>query len=410
MRFAWLLLLVAVATAAAILFLPREITLVAGQWVVRVHSVLALALLLLLLGVLYLLFGMYYFARYAPLLWRLWRRGKRQGKRAGALEEGLRLLMQNDWRKASKVLAAGAELSDAPGVYYLGAAQAEHYLGRGDASSRLLEKAMQSDPAMAMSSMLTRARLLESVGDRRGAIAALQPQALASAKGHETRNYMLQMLCAEGEWQQVLQQLDGSGLDKEQKESIRRRAWTHLLRQARTTGDGSGSVQDIWARMPRRLRRDDGMLAEYVSACLRLGAGAGCERLLKSRLRKKGLPLPRELVMLYGRLPTSNAEKSLSFVESLLQRQPTHPALLCVAGILCMRTGQRQRGISYFEASQHMEPDPGVHQVMAVLYEQQGDKDKALQSYEAAAKALPSEPINQEMLSLVSMDAQEKQQ
>ena len=221
---------------------------------------------------------------------------------------------------------------------------------------------------------------------------------------------MLQILCAEGEWQQVLRLVDSSSMGNEQKESIRKRAWTHLLRQAKTTGDGSGSVQDIWSRLPRRLRRDDSMLAEYVNACLRLGAGAGCERLLKTRLKKKGLPLARELVMLYGRLPTSNAAKSLSFVESLLQRQPTNAALLCVAGILCMRTGQRQRGISYFEASQHVETDPGIHQVMALLYEQQGDKDKALRSYDAAAKALPGGPINQEMLSLISMDTPEKPQ
>ena len=381
MRLAWVLFLAVAALVATVLYLPEEISLGVGDWVVRMHSVVALAVAIALFGVLYVLFGIIYFMRSAPAMLRLWRKAKLQEKRARSLEKGIGLLIQGDWRKAKRALDAGAKLSDRPGVYYLGAAQASHYLGEQSESARLLDQASRSGTEMTISSAMTKARLLESSGDRANAIAILQQ--LPTAKGHESKNHLLQLLCTEGRWRQVLQLVDKSSLDKERMEAMRKKAWIGLLQQTADTGTRD-SAHEAWMQMPRRLRRDDDLLSEYVKASLRLGAAAKCEPLLKKRLKKKDQPLSHDLVMLYGRLPASDMAKQLVFIESLLQRHPTNAALLCVAGVLCLRDGHQQRGRSYLEASLQMEPRQEVHRAIALLCEQQGDTERALQNYRAA--------------------------
>ena len=402
MRLAIVFMLLLLAMVLTILYVPREITLVIGQWAVQTHSVVVLIAVAAVVITMYFLLGIFFFARFSPMLWRAWRKAKKQEKRASSLEEGIRLLVQGDWRKAEKMLSAGAKLSDKPGVYHLGAAQAMHYMGESEASAKLLDKAAQGD-AMRASSTLTRARLLESVGDRKTAIAVLQPQVREAARGHESRNYLLQLLCAEGDWAQVLQLIDSCNLGAEHKDSIRRRAWVAVLREAGAI-EGNNGLDNFWKRMPRRLRRDDGMLAEYVSACLQLGAGARCEPILRSRLKRKNLPLPRELVMLYGRLPVSNVNKALAFIESLLQRHPENASLLCVAGLFCLRSDDKQCARGYFEASLHLEPRNEIYKVMAFLHEQQGDHEKALTNYRAAISMSEDQGdiLDEQILSLLS--------
>lgn len=407
MRLAWVVFLAVAVLVTTLLYLPEQVTLVLGDWVVRTHTIVAITATIVVLVVLYVLFGMLHLMRSTPTMWRLWRKAKLQEKRARCLEKGVSLLIQGDWRKAKQVLDAGAKLSDKPGVYYLGAAQALHYLGEEGESAKLLDQASQSGTEMTISAALTRARLLESSGDRGRAIEVLQQ--LPKGKGHESKNYLLQLLCAERRWRQVLQLVGKSNLDKVQIEAMSKKAWAGLLRQAAASGVRD-SANETWMQMPRRLRRDDDMLSAYVRASLRLGLTIKCEPLLKKRLKKKDQPLPHELVMLYGRL-ASNIKGQLAFIESLLQRHPTNAALLCVAGVLCLRDGQQQRGRSYLEASMQMEPRQEIHRAIALLCEQQGDIECALQNYRAAMsiESGPSKAIvDQQVVSLLQQEDREE--
>ena len=381
MRFLLIIIvLITVATVALQAWLGSPaLQITFGQWVVELHPSVLLPVLLITFFVLYILFGALLAIKRVPQEYRRLRLLRRLKRKNACLEKGMLGLIEGDWRQAGRFLNEGARLSDNAPVYQLGLAQVADHEGRLMDRQMHLALARHVDKHGSLGAALTQARLLHARSDNANAIICLLEARKEHPHSQELNHFLLDVLQSEKRWTEVLAQLSYCRLAEGKQQLIQQRAYKHLLRQAAAVGDRE-ALHSSWSRMPRSLKRTGEMVQVYVRACLQCGEAGSCESMLRSQLKHQDV-VDIDLAMLYSMLPPEGLAKRVRFAERLLQKRGQDAGLLFIVGVLYLRLNQRQRGMEQLQSCARLQSWPEVHQLLAILAEQDGDFTSATRHY-----------------------------
>ncbi|MEA5444986.1 heme biosynthesis HemY N-terminal domain-containing protein [Gammaproteobacteria bacterium AB-CW1] len=400
-RLLWFLLILLLAIGIGLLL--RQDTGYAlmswAGWSVEMSLAMLAVFLLLGLTVLYyllrLLRGLFRMPRRLRAGLRSWRR--RRARRA--LTRGLIDLAEGRWQTAEKTLGRTAEDSETPLINYLVAARAAQLQGAHQRRDVYLKNAYEQTPSATVAVLLTQAELQLAHGQHEHALATLR-RLQELSPGHR---FGLRLLArayqAVEDWaslHQILPQLRRQDVfRREEMETIERDCFRRLLQQRGSEGRHD-VVAELWQKVPRRLRREQGLYRDYIRALLATDAQQTAERAIEDYLKAEW---DIELVLLYGALEGGDPARRLKRAEDWLRYHPQDPSLLLSLARLCVRNELWGKARQYLDQSLTLEPSPDGFEELGRLLEHLGEQDRAATAYrqglELAVRRQVGEPGTQ---------------
>ncbi len=206
-----------------------------------------------------------------------WQQNRRARVAQARTVRGLLLAGEGDWAGARKALAADAESVDLPLVNYLGAARAANEIGDAADRDALLQMANESTPGATLAVGLTRAEL--QIAARQYADAAQTLTSLKAASPNQPRVLRMLAECLEGlgDWAALLAlapELQKRNAIAAEPLRIAMRRWSIEWFEAAT---GAQSLIAQWNALDKDLRADPAVVAAYVHALEKAGAGEEAE-------------------------------------------------------------------------------------------------------------------------------------
>ena len=226
---------------------------------------------------------------------RLWRATARGGQRLGGTvrarrrrtqlqraQEGAVLLFEGRWREAERALREAAPHLDAPLLSYAAAARAANEAGRFDARDALLAAAKEAAPDAAQAVELVRSEQQQAAGQWQPSVATLT--ALREAL---PRHPLVQERLAAAH-QALGNRTAAAELAPEVPAAGQAEAglWRARLAKSRGSADAALHARRTWRAMPRALRQQEALVADYADTLAHHGAAAEAEALLRRSLGK----------------------------------------------------------------------------------------------------------------------------
>lgn len=348
--------------------------------------------LLLALFLLYLLVRLAVHAARAP---------RRLGQAAGALRarhareryaKGLLEVAEGNPARGEKLLSKAARGSDAPALSYLAAARAAHAQGAIGRRDEWLRLAAESGGGPATAVLLTQAELQMDQGEHAEALATLKK--LAVRAPNHPRGLLLSARAhrALGQWQDLedliprLARANVAG--DEELTAMQREAFAALMRKAADERDPE-RLEALWKQVPRGLRAQPSMIADYARAAARCGDPDKLEKFLRRALKTAW---DADLARIYGEIETSKPVAHLGHAEAWLTRRGEDPDLLLTAARLCMQNQLWGKARSYLETSLAIRPDAATYRVYGKLLEKMGEPDAAAEAFRQGLESATGQP------------------
>lgn len=377
----WLALLAGAAVAMLLQKDPGYVMLAAGPYTVEMSLALLVIGLAALFTVLYLAIRLAVRTVGLPRQVRSWqrRRGSRQARRSTT--RGLLELSEGNWKAAEKHLIRHADNTETPMLNYLAAARAAQSLGEHERRDSYIRLAHESMPSADVAVSLTQAELQLAHNQLEQALATLN-HLRRIAPQHTYVLRLLKRLYEElGDWEHLRELIPELRKRKvEDPDTLRTleiRVHRALLEGASLTADDRDLLV-AWTGVPRGLRGEPLLLADYASYLIERQQHDEAEPLLRDALKHQ---FAEGLVALYGQLTPANPGHALSFAEGLLDHNPRNPALLLALGRLALRAQLWGKARGYLEASIGAGGPPEAHRELGHLLEQLGEERAALDVY-----------------------------
>ena len=316
--------------------------------------------------------------------------GGRKARNASALtNRGLISYIEGNWSRSRRQLLRAARYSKAPLLNYLMAARASFRLGDSESMQRYLGEAerVESDARIALE--LTQAELQLSAGHNEQALATL-----VRARDNASRHpYVLELLATAHarleDWpalQGLLPELRKAAvLDDKRMRDLELSAWQGLLRaNCRNADDPIDEVTRLWAKVPRPLVQESGMLREcYVDCLIQHQGWEKAQRFIVNAVEREW---DCELASRLGLFPVSQPQKLLKTVRRWLENHPNDPRLLLVAARVALQAGEKGAASEWLEAAVAKQPDPVACLELARLREAEGETKAARRLTQQAAE------------------------
>jgi HemY protein len=297
-----------------------------------------------------------------------------------SFEEGLRLLLEGNWKQAEIELVRRVADHRAPHLNYLAAARAAQRAGAADRRDHYLRLAASESPSDAPAVLLSAARLQRERGD----FAEAKATALRLRERGTAQPYVLEVLAesyaALGEWEPLRQLLSEpagrAALTATRLTELRTRALLALLQQAATEGR-LDRLRGLWDT-ERDLRELPAVRRAYVRGLARLGSDAEATAQINKVLSGEW---DAELVSVFADLHPADPITALSTIEEWLQRFGEQPELLRAAGRICVHNRLWGKARSYLDAALRLAPNAGTYLDLAQLSEATQSPDEAARFY-----------------------------
>jgi HemY protein len=355
-----------------------------GVYTVEMSLVLLLIIIAMLFAVMY--FSIRALVRFYRLPSDVKDWSQRRGNRAAqnAMTRGLLELSEGQWRKAEKRLVKFADRSETPLLNYLAAARAAQLQGaheRRDSYIRLAHKHMPSgDVAVS----ITQAELQMADHQLDQALDTLRHLRDVAPNHTYVLRLLMDLYDQVGDWERLSELMPELRKRKvssaEQLKSLEKKAYKKLLEASFLDNDPE-QLSYRWRNMPKALREDPALIADYASYLQERERHQEAEELLRQAL-KRGWDV--ELVELYGQLECPNAAKHLSRVEAYLKKYPNDATLLLSLGRLCLHSQLWGKARAYLEASVGNDGPVAAYRELARLLEHMDEPEKALSIYRQA--------------------------
>lgn len=401
-----LLFVIVLAALAAALWLgswllvePGYVLVIRGQR--EVETSLAFVSLTLLLGafllVLLTVLAGPLWQFFTPARWSRWRR-----RRAGAmrLQQGLLDLAAGHWQRAEEQLRSAANQTDWPLPALLAAAVAARQ--RGDTTAERYWLSAAADyPRGAFPAALLGARFAladNAPGRARELLEAQRPR-------HGDSPVLLHLLAEacgrDGDWAAVCELMPALRRHGESEQLVRleRRAWRARMRQAAAQPGFADAAQRrealtrLWKAMPRPLRHEPPLRAQYAGYLAQFEDGAGALKVIAAEIEQRwddGLPAVLEAI---DDVPP---EQLLARLEQWLKTRPGNAVLLRTAGRVALKARLWGKARSFFEAAAEAGSETALAE-LARLYAALGEGERAHEMLQRQLKAqgrrLPGLPL-----------------
>lgn len=377
----WLFLLLGAAVAAMVQRDNGYVLLSYDVWTIE----LSLALLLLVLGLGFTL--LYFLIRLMVRTWQLpaqvheWnaRRGARLAQRS--LTRGLLEMSEGNWKNGEKYLVKHAERSETPLLNYLAAARAAQLQGEHDRRDGYLRLAHEHMPSADVAVSLTQAELQLADRQLEQALATLN-HLRSIAPSHVYVLRLLSRLYEQlGDWEHLRELLPE--LRKRKVSSTEELARLELRTYRALLEQGSLSVEptrlgEAWKLVPKGLRHNEELLADYAGYLTERGKDTDAEQLLREVLKKQW---SGRLIAIYGLLDTPHPGQQLTVAEKWLETQPRNPELLLALGRLSLRAKLWGKARDYLEACIAANGPVEAYRELGYLLEQMDEQESALRIY-----------------------------
>jgi len=370
----------AVALALGLLREPGYLLIAYGSWSVETSLALFVAGLLVLFAALYLAIRFLVGVRHAPRRVRDWEHRRKALKARNALSRGLIELSEGQWGAAERRLIRHAGDSDNKLLNYLAAARAAQRQGADGRRDHYLRLAHRSVPGADIAVGLTQAELQIAHRQMEQALATLTHLRTIAPRHAYVLRMLMKLYLRLRDWphlRDLLPELRRRDVvDDEQAHRLELQVHGALLGEAGRRGD-LPALREVWNRIPRRLTREEALVATYAGYLSRHGAGGEAAELVEAALRREW---SERLVYLYGQIP-ADADEQLAAVQGWLKQRDQDAVLLLSAARLALRKELWGKARSYLEASLALAPTAESYQLLGGLLEQLGERDAALECY-----------------------------
>jgi HemY protein len=377
----WLALLAGAVIAALAYRDSGYVMLSYGVW--TVETSLALLLLAIAAAFVLLYFGLRFLARAArlPADTRTWRRTRGARLAREALTQGLLEMSEGNWKSAEKQLIRFADRSDTPLLNYLIAARAAQLQGEHERRDAYIKLAHESMPAADVAVSLTQAELQLADQQLEQALATLRHLRTIAPRHVYVLRLLLRLYEKLADWDQLRDLIPElrrhKVVPREEIAELEIKVHRALLERASLSVEKT-RVVEVWEEIPRQVRRDHRLLADYTHYLQERGKDAVAEELLRDALRAAWSD---DLVEIYGLLDTGEPARQIAFAESLLDANPQNAVLLLTLGRLCLRAKLWGKGRGYLEASIGAGGPIEAYRELGHLLEQRGEEALALGVY-----------------------------
>ncbi|NIP13412.1 MAG: heme biosynthesis protein HemY [Pseudomonadales bacterium] len=317
-----------------------------------------------------------------------WNR-QRQSKKARAQTiRGLLLMAEGKWAEGRRLLVLGAPRVDSPLINYLSAARGAHAMGDVEGRDELLRKAHESTPGARFAVGLTQAQLQASAEQWEQCLASLLQLHSESPRHPLVLSMLAECYEALQDWRALTELLPSMRRaklrDKAQLDELQQRAWHRRL--GATTED----LKNLWAQVPKELRRNPDLIALYAERLLAAGLANDAEAAVRSALEHEWRG---ELVQRYGEIASDDPGRQLIVAEGWLKSRPNDSALLLALGRICLMNEQWAKAREYLEASLRLRHTREVYGELGRLCVAMGDVDRGSEYLKQSVTGLPDLPL-----------------
>lgn len=327
--------------------------------------------------------ALYFLARFISRTWNMpekireWRQRSRSKRALNASRKGLIELAQGHWKQAERALTRHVDDSEVPLLNYLSAARAAQKLNAPDRRDHYLAMAHKSMPDADMAVELTQAELQIAHGQPELALATLvHLQTIAPKHTHILLllSRLYEQLSSWGDLEKLLPDLKKyKVLDEHDYQRLAIHVY-HALLDIAAASKKAQHLNDVWQRMPAKLRDRYEMIAQYAKHLISLNDYDHCEQLLRDSIKRKW---DNHLVRLYGLVKSSSPEKQLRHAEAWLKGKENNPDLLLTLGRLSLNSKLWGKAQTYFESSLGYGAKAEAYKELGVLLEQLEENDAA---------------------------------
>ena len=366
-------------------------------WTIEGSLALFILLDVLLFGVLYASLRLISRLWHAPQQMRHWHHGRQIRLAQKALTRGLLEMAEGDWKGAEKRLVKYAASAETPLLNYLAAARAAQLQGAHERRDQYLHLAHESMPSADVAVSLTQAELQLAHQQMEQALATLKHLKTIAPKHVYVLKLLSELYQQLGDWRQLSELLPElkrrKACNSGELQKIETRVHQYSLQQA-----AAGNLENLekaWKNIPRKMRREDTLLKDYVRHLLSLNGTEKAVKAIDNQLSQGGGDNWRDdYLVMYDRIPCMDPARQLTIAEQWLKQHPENPLLLQVLGRLSLKARLWGKARSYLEASIELAPSSEAYQELANLLETMGEEDKAIQCYRLGLKAgVKQEPV-----------------
>jgi len=324
---------------------------------------------------------------------RLWWNSRRSAKQRSKTAQGLLLYADQDWQKASLLLSQSADRSTMPVVNLLFAARAAADSNEPNKARQLLQRLKMTHPKSRLLADKLLAELL--IVDEKLDEAAVLLESLHSENPSDRGilRLLVDTYFLLGDWKQA-QKLLG---DIKHYEAINKRAiqlleldiYSNLLEEfvadpEFTEQEQQGQLAELWEMLPKSLRKESEIIAQYADALIKVNAKDKLQPLLTKALSNDWHP---GLIDRFGTAQTSKPKKQLATGEKWLFSHADDANLLLALGRICRRLDLLGKAKDYLSSAVALEASPQIYLELAEVLTDMGEHKASAKIYRQGLQA-----------------------
>lgn len=321
----------------------------------------------------------------ARRLWQSAQDEKRHGRARRGLARGLLEMAEGDWARSEDTLVQSAREAETPAAHYLVAARAADLQGATQRRDEWLAKALEASTDRRTPALIMQAEMHLKHKQTQAARATLEQ---LEARGElNARGLLLlaKVLRQTGDWQR-LQVLEPRLRESKEipialaDETVAQIYFDRL--KAAGAAHDQKRLAEAWQEIPKSLKQRPEVVVAYACSAMACDQQPAAESELRDLIERQW---DESAVLAYGELDPEAPLQILERAERWLPEHQEDAALLLTCARLSILAELYGKARSYLETSIAIRPRLEAYQLLAVLLEQLGDRDRA---YRALSDAL----------------------
>ncbi|MFY7698181.1 MAG: heme biosynthesis HemY N-terminal domain-containing protein [Legionella sp.] len=358
---------------------PGYLFIAINSWTLETTLWFALILISVLFLILYVSLATLQTVFRIPKHLQNWLDSRRIKKAQQKTNQGVIQFCEGHWLIAKKLLMNAIPTTTTPLLNYLLAAKAAAQLGDYNLCDYYLNEAESAEPQAVIAIKLQQAELQLANHQWQHATRTLE-HLQSIAANHAYIIKLLAILYEEtADWQKLLDLLPKIKQKKilpvQEFNRLQYQTYLELFRR-KTKANDMIAIKNMFNNLPKILRKDITIIAEYSRYLLGINEQLQVETMLRRYLRKQFDPI---LILIYGELTATVAR--FAFVESLLKFQPNSAELLLSLGLLAKKQQLWGKAQQYLQASIAITPTTDAYLALGDIFEQLEEPDQSRANY-----------------------------
>ncbi|RUR12024.1 heme biosynthesis HemY N-terminal domain-containing protein [Legionella sp. km772] len=358
---------------------PGYVLISINHWTIETTLWFALFLVLFAFIIIHISIQLLHKLGQMPRTIHQWNARRLANKAQAITRQGLIEYSEGYWQKAQTHLIQALPNTDTPLLNYLTAARAAQKMGDSQLRDHYLREAQQSMPEAKIAVELTQAQLQLANQQWEQALATLRHLHDLAPRHPYVLKLLIKLYEQVRDWQQLITLLPRlkkhNVLSPQELESLQLTVYSQAMLDLEKQSQPEALIK-LFNNLPKNISSNPDLLSAYVGFLLRIENYQLAEDVLKRHLRKEFQP---KLVELYSLLPCN--ESQLTFIESLLKKNPHSDALYRCLGRQAIAQHLWGKAKQYLEQALELNPTPSTYNELGKLYEHLNDSALACDFY-----------------------------